>query len=102
MSSYVLSGTTFTEQKLEQTFSSEKAASDVAVVLERRYGLLMSSEEVCALLKYKSASAFSMARKRGHVALTPLRLPGRRKLMFLTSEVAKSLRPLVQPSKTPG
>jgi hypothetical protein len=102
MSSYLFRGTNFTKHHVEPHFPSEGAASDVAAALERRYGLLMSSDEVRALLKYKSASALSMARKRGHVALTPQRLPGRRKLMFLTSEVAESLRFLVWPSPTPG
>lgn len=75
--------------------SVNKSAADVGVVLEQRFGLLMSSDEVRSLLKYNSASALSMARKRGHLTLSPKRLPGRRQLMFLTAEVAAAFKLLV-------
>lgn len=73
--------------------------TELKVVLEQRFGLLMSSTEVRQTLKFNSPSAFSMARKRGHVNLASHRMPGRRHLMFVTSEVAQALSALLEHSQ---
>jgi hypothetical protein len=57
-------------------------------VLEQRFGTFMTSAEVRSELKFKSASAFAMARKRGHLQLVPTKMPGRRQFLYPTREVA--------------
>jgi hypothetical protein len=59
--------------------------------LEQRFGTFMTSAEVRGELKFKSASAFAMARKRGHVQLLPTKMPGRRQFLYPTKDVARLL-----------
>lgn len=77
-----------------------QSQTDFKVVLEQRFGLLMSSTEVRQTLKFNSPSALSMARKRGHVNLSSHRMPGRRHLMFFTAEVAQALSDLLERSRS--
>jgi hypothetical protein len=82
--------------------SVNQTPTNFKVVLEQRFGLLMSSTEVRQTLKFNSPSALSMARKRGHVNLTAHRLPGRRHLMFFTEDVARALSDLMERSGSRG
>jgi hypothetical protein len=79
-----------------------QSPTDFKVVLEQRFGVLMSSTEVRQTLKFNSPSALAMARKRGHVNLASHRLPGRRHLMFFTADVAQALSDLLERSCSRG
>jgi hypothetical protein len=56
-----------------------------------RFGPLMSTDEVCEVLKYRTLSAFHMARSRGSFKVQPVRMPGRHAYFFSTREVAELL-----------
>jgi len=70
----------------------------VRLQLVQRYGLVMTSVEVRTTLKFNSASALSMARKRGHLKLTAHRMRGRRHLIFYTEDVAQAIIDLFERS----
>lgn len=59
--------------------------------LIRQYGFVLTGKEACALLKYKTPSALSMARKRGHIDIWPLDMPGRKGHFYATEHVAAVL-----------
>lgn len=63
--------------------------SDLLQLLVARYGLFMTTKEVRATLKFNTATAFSMARRRGHVHLIPCEMRGRRTHVYPTSDVAR-------------
>jgi hypothetical protein len=52
---------------------------------------MMSLPEVAAELKYSSVAALRIALRRKTLALTPLRIPGRRASLYKTFEVAAVL-----------
>jgi len=58
----------------------------------------MTSAEVRIELKFRSPSAFAMARKRGHFTLLPTKMPGRRQFLYSTREVATLLGQLAERS----
>lgn len=59
--------------------------------MTRQYGEVLSAAQARELLKFKSASAFWMARRRGHLQLEVIRVPGRKQFMYSTQEVARLL-----------
>ncbi|MDP3350490.1 MULTISPECIES: hypothetical protein [unclassified Hydrogenophaga] len=59
--------------------------------LTRQYGPLLTGKEACALLKYKTPGALSTARKRGHIDISPLAMPGRKAHFYATEHVATIL-----------
>jgi predicted N-acetyltransferase YhbS len=59
--------------------------------LVRSFGVVMSGEEVASVLKLRSAQALNAARCRGAIRLTPIRVQGRRALVYGTAEVAEIL-----------
>jgi hypothetical protein len=61
---------------------------ETVVEMTRQYGEVLSAEEARTLLKFKSASAFWMARRRGQLQLEVIRVPGRKQFMYSTQEVA--------------
>lgn len=52
-----------------------------------RYGELMTKEEAACLLRFKSPTALRMARRRGSINLTAVKLPGRKQDFYRTSDV---------------
>ena len=72
----------------EQRSSKTNAIRDAYL---QRFGELMTSDEVRLALKFNSLSALSMARRRGHIPLGPIRVEGRRTLMYSTNEVCNLL-----------
>jgi hypothetical protein len=65
--------------------------AEAVVAMTRQYGEVLSAEEARTLLKFKSASAFWMARRRGQLQLEVIRVPGRKQFMYSTQEVARLL-----------
>lgn len=51
--------------------------------------MLMTAHEAAKELRFTSLGALRMACKRGAVNLHPLKVPGRRGLLFSTAEVAQ-------------
>lgn len=62
--------------------------AETVAAMTRQYGEMLSAEQARTLLKFKSASAFWMARRRGHLRLEVIRVPGRKQFMYSTREVA--------------
>jgi len=65
-----------------------KLEEEVVAEMTRKFGEIMSAAETREQLKFKTASAFWMARKRGQVQLQAIRVPGRKQFMYSTQEVA--------------
>lgn len=68
-----------------------KEEVETVAAMTRQYGEVLSAVEARELLKYKSASAFWMARRRGLLQLEAIRVPGRKQFMYSTKEVARLL-----------
>lgn len=68
-----------------------KLQEEIVAEMTRRFGELMSAAETREALKFKTASAFWMARKRGQVQLEAIRVPGRKQFMYSTRDVAHLL-----------
>jgi hypothetical protein len=68
-----------------------KEEVETVAAMTRQYGKVLSAEEARTLLKFKSASAFWTARRRGHLQLEPIRVPGRKQFMYATEDVARLL-----------
>lgn len=64
--------------------------------LASRYGRFMTTEEVVAELRYPSQTAFRNAVRRGTLGLKSVRMPGRKGCLFLTEQVERLLRELIQ------
>lgn len=64
---------------------------DYAQGLEKRYGMLMTHEEVVRELKFPSLGALRAARQRGALKLQAIKVPGRREHLYLTKQVADVL-----------
>lgn len=56
----------------------------------------MTTEEVVAELRYPSQTAFRNAVRRGTLGLNSVRMPGRKGCLFLTTQVERLLRELIQ------
>lgn len=65
-----------------------KLEEEIVAEMTRRFGEIMSAAETRELLKFRTPSAFWMARKRGQVKLEAIRVPGRKQFMYSTQEVA--------------
>lgn len=65
-----------------------KLQEEIVAEMTRRFGEIMSAAETRELLKFRTPSAFWMARKRGQVQLEAIRIPGRKQFMYSTQEVA--------------
>lgn len=76
------------EQKHTQMTSEQL---DLFVKLQQQFGVVVSSKEAREIFKFNTPSSFGMALKRGHLKLSPRKVPGRRQHMFLTEEVAVQL-----------
>ena len=70
------------------SFSRAEALSRLEDRLLRRYGELMSTEELARELKLKTRSGVRMARQRGRLPLKPMEFQDRRGQFYLTAEVA--------------
>lgn len=64
---------------------------ELVAALTQRFGALLSAAETREVLKFKTASGFWMARKRGQVQLEAIRIPGRKQFMYATEDVARLL-----------
>lgn len=56
--------------------------------LRQRYGAFMTSEEAARELRFNSTSALRMACKRQSIELSPIKVAGRRGVLYATDEVA--------------
>lgn len=65
-----------------------KRQEEIVTQMTLKFGELMSAAETREVLKFKTASALWMARKRGQVQLEAVRIPGRKQFMYSTQEVA--------------
>lgn len=77
-----------TQSMTETHYGAQSAQVSPLVSLSERYGLVMTAQEAAKELRFKSLGALRMACKRGAVNLHPLKIPGRRGLLFSTSDVA--------------
>jgi hypothetical protein len=80
-----------TQSMTEKHYGAQSAQESPLVSLSERYGLVMTAQEAAKELRFKSLGALRMACKRGAVNLHPLKIPGRRGLLFSTAEVAQLL-----------
>jgi len=64
---------------------------ETVAAMTRQYGKVLSAAEARTLLKYRSASAFWTARRRGHLELEAIKVPRRKEFMYATEDVARIL-----------